>query len=286
VAELVLGTVQLGLNYGVTNKVGPISDNQVSKISNLALKFNISKLDTSMSYGESESRIGEFFTSSKFEIISKINAKENYTRETFNRQLEKLRRPSIYGLLVHNTADFLDSQNYELFDLLKSLQESELVSKIGASVYSVDELERMIEVFPKIDLIQIPGNILNLNLLNSEVVSNLVAGGCEIHVRSIFLQGLLLSNKNQIHDFFKPLAPILEELDYFAAAHSMSRLEILLSAVKFNKNITGAVVGVTSAGELSAIDKAWRNAQNVDLKIDGYTVAHLLDPRNWPMSIQ
>ena len=69
-SKLALGTVQFGLDYGVTNKQGKLTNTEARKVLKFAEKNNITTLDTASSYGNSEKVLGEIGISN-FEIITK-----------------------------------------------------------------------------------------------------------------------------------------------------------------------------------------------------------------------
>ena len=69
--KLAIGTAQFGLDYGIANDHGKVSQKEIKKILDLARSSNISLLDTAMDYGDSEFSIGEA-GSEDFDIVSKI----------------------------------------------------------------------------------------------------------------------------------------------------------------------------------------------------------------------
>ena len=104
--KLALGTVQFGLDYGITNQNGKISDSEASKIIHAASHTNISLFDTANAYGDSEARLGQLTNGySHCQFISKfsINKKNKINIEqVVQRSLYKLNSPALYGLLFHN----------------------------------------------------------------------------------------------------------------------------------------------------------------------------------------
>ena len=71
--DIVLGTAQFGLDYGVSNSGGEISDDELSRILDYARKYGVQYLDTANVYGDSEIRIGEMCELTKaFGLITKI----------------------------------------------------------------------------------------------------------------------------------------------------------------------------------------------------------------------
>ena len=73
--NLILGTVNFGIRYGIDKII--LKEKEVNKVLRLALKNNISLLDTAQSYGDSETRIGKY-KKAKFKVISKINFQKKH----------------------------------------------------------------------------------------------------------------------------------------------------------------------------------------------------------------
>jgi aryl-alcohol dehydrogenase-like predicted oxidoreductase len=101
--KIILGTVQFGLNYGINNKSGKISEKEAEKIFDYAYKNRIDTLDTANAYGNSETVIGKYLKISKncFKIVTKLNQKNNLDKQIQNTLL-KLKAEKIYGFLIHN----------------------------------------------------------------------------------------------------------------------------------------------------------------------------------------
>ena len=59
ISELSLGTVQLGVSYGINNQSGKPDRTQAFGILDTALTNGISALDTAAAYGDSEQVIGK-----------------------------------------------------------------------------------------------------------------------------------------------------------------------------------------------------------------------------------
>ena len=58
-AELVLGSVQLGVAYGAANRTGKPAHGAALQLVRRAADAGISQFDTARAYGDSEERIGE-----------------------------------------------------------------------------------------------------------------------------------------------------------------------------------------------------------------------------------
>jgi len=79
VSAMSLGTVQLGMNYGIANREGKPDSEKSFSILSAALETGVSALDTARSYGDSEEVLGAFFranpeTRDKFFITTKLSS--------------------------------------------------------------------------------------------------------------------------------------------------------------------------------------------------------------------
>ena len=90
--KLGIGTVQFGKKYGISNTLEEPNYQEVNKILKLAIKNNISILDTASEYGTSEIKIGKSHLKNNFKIITKTvkinslkitNIEINYVYKSF-----------------------------------------------------------------------------------------------------------------------------------------------------------------------------------------------------------
>lgn len=212
--KLGLGTVQFGLPYGIANRQGQPSIEAVRQILDQAAIAGVRTLDTAPLYGESEPVIGSLLSPSHpFELITKtpqfnldrIEAKDvSHLRKTFEKSLENLKQSSIYGLLVHRSNDLKIEGGEQLWEQMQDLKVSGKVQKIGVSVYSSQDIDAILANY-KIDIIQLPLNLFDQRLITNGYLAELKKLGIEIHVRSAFLQGLLLMPSADLPAFFQPL---------------------------------------------------------------------------------
>ena len=257
-SRLALGTVQFGIPYGISNQQGKVSLDAATEILNYAHIAGISTLDTAIAYGDSENRLGEIGVKD-WRIISKLpeipiatNDVLNWVRESVNGSLHRLKIPCLYGLLVHRPQQLLSNTGQEIYNALDLLKKEGLVDKIGISIYSPTELEELCNRF-SFDLIQAPFNIFDRSLKQSGWLSRLKLGGVEVHVRSIFLQGLLLMNPANRPAYFNRWQPIWIEWEQWLYTNNLTALQACLSFVLSNPDIDRVVVGVDSLSQLQEI---------------------------------
>ncbi len=281
--ELVVGTAQFGDPYGVTNAVGALSDERVRAILRSAIGAGIRTFDTAVAYGAAESRIGRLLPpDSGAGFITKISLSDvaaDGAEASVRASLRRLGTDRI-DVLFHRAADLEDGRFPVVLDELSALRESGIVSGIGVSVYEHDELARGVDRIPVLDLIQIPGSVVDRRLLDDPLVAGLAAAGTEVHIRSVFLQGLLLAPPDGLPAGFDALAPSLRTLDGLAARLGCSRLAVLLGAVRQYSAVRGVVVGVTGEAELAEILEAWDAAPEAVDFVSELPV-RMLDPRRW-----
>ncbi|WP_424096627.1 aldo/keto reductase [Moorena producens] len=195
--KLALGTVQFGLPYGVANQQGQVSLEEANAILNQAWSAEIDTLDTAIAYGSSEQRLGDMGVN-HWRIVSKLPSLPEgqtnvpvWVEQSLEESLKRLKIDKLYGLLLHRPKDLLSSQGQTLYNSLCALKERGWVQKIGISIYGPEELEALVAEF-EFDMVQAPFNVLDRRLIQSGWLARLHQSGVEVHVRSMFLQGLLL----------------------------------------------------------------------------------------------
>ena len=185
-----LGTAQFGIDYGISNTIGRVPKARIIEILDSALVAGIPVLDTASSYGNSEVLIGNIIASEQpFRIITKtpVLAGQTVVKEdvqiitdSFTRSLERLKRTSLSGLLVHHGKNLMLSGGHYLVEALKELKQTGLVEKIGVSVYSGAEIDQVLTMFTP-DIVQLPYNVVDLKLKQSGHLTKLKNLGIEIH---------------------------------------------------------------------------------------------------------
>jgi Predicted oxidoreductases (related to aryl-alcohol dehydrogenases) len=253
--KLALGTAQFGLNYGVSNTVGKVSDHQLQQILQVAAAAGITLLDTAQAYGDAESRLGMMSTED-FQVISKLapGITAATAQATVYQSLQQLKQPRLYGLMLHRTQDY----SPELWQKLQFMQSTGLIGKLGISVYTPEELDAWYAHDPLPSLVQLPANLLDQRFLRSGWLDRLKDAECEIHVRSVFLQGLLLMPPTQRPHRFSRFNAQFNSFDTLAQQYG--RLNLALAIQYAMPQIDRFVIGCCSAAELSDIIKACQQA--------------------------
>lgn len=287
--NLILGTAQFGSGYGITNKLGRISDNSISEILAVAQEAGIDLFDTAPDYGDAQARLGSLRgTESSPRYVSKFSLADSgeffVGGETlYASSLADLRVDTLYGLLFHRVADLRDSRATVAWNVLTKARETGVISRIGASIYDPNDLEIVVERFPDLDLIQFPGNLLDRRLLEHPEVHRLHAAGVEVHVRSAYLQGILLAEPERLPQHFAPLQTVLEKIRHDAKERNTTAMGLALGYLKHHPVVDAVLVGATTPDELRSTVDAW-TATNAESAISVPDLPQeILDPRLWKL---
>ena len=217
--QLILGTVQLGLDYGINNDVGKPSVEKSFEILDYAFHNGISILDTANAYGDSEKIIGNYMkkTGNEFKISTKLSALNGsniskFITEQINSSLELLSKDFIDLYLIHNFNDIIDNE-----DLIVELKNTNKVSHVGVSLYEPSELEFLLSNYcDDIDFVQIPFNILDSRWIQNDLLKRTKENRIKIFARSIFVQGLIFmvdeAKMNNIHNDLKKYIEFISNL--------------------------------------------------------------------------
>ena len=175
--KLVLGTAQIGSNYGITNNQ-IISEKEIKKIFNFCKTNNINKIDTAASYIESENIIGKYIDDNWIintklpKIPDNIIDINNFIRNETSKSIKKLNIKNINCLFIHNTETLFSKNSNDIYKTLLTLKKEKIIRKIGISIYTPNELDKILRSY-EFDYIQVPINIFNQSFANSENLKKL-----------------------------------------------------------------------------------------------------------------
>ena len=277
--KIALGTVQFGINYGVTNQKGQVTIDQVKRILDFAKNNGINTLDTASGYGDSEQVLGRA-GNDDFKIITKtisINNGINQVIDGFYQSLEVLKKQQIEGLLIHNISDVENSQFNTLFEKLNKLKKEGLIKSVGFSTYTPSQVDFLLSNFD-FDLIQLPFNVFDTRLIEGGQLQELKYKNIEIHARSIFLQGVLLGLDN-LPGYFSTWKSQFDEYRAIVNESGLSLLEYALNFALNIKEIDKVLVGVNSEKQLKEIISSVK--EEIDLSSYPINDKDLLNPSNW-----
>lgn len=291
VRRMGLGTVQFGLQYGVSAPDCQVSQRQACDILQSAFTAGVRVIDTAPAYGNSESVVGQCTsTMDEFSVITKTAPTRSmrvqiddvdHVRRTLEHSLVRLGRESLYGVLVHHAEDLLVPGGERLFDMLREFQAKGKAIKIGVSIYTGEQVRALLEKFD-VDLVQLPLNIFDQRLIADGTLALLKARQVEIHVRSAFLQGLLLMRPEQVPDSIAQVRPRLNEFRERCRRNGMTPLAAALQFVLQQSNVDCVIVGVHTSMQLQeCINVAVSPSPYFEYEEFACDDERIIDPRRW-----
>ncbi|QOD62086.1 aldo/keto reductase [Polaribacter haliotis] len=242
IKKIGIGTVQFGLNYGISNKKGKTKVEEINQILETAREKGVETIDTASAYGNAEELLGNY-NLDEFKIISKFmpSEKGDSISNQFNNTLKKLKLSSIYAYLAHRPMSII--KNPEQWKELQQFKSDGKVQKIGFSLNEPEEINELLKKGFIPDLIQVPYNYFDRRF--EEIMINLSGRGCEIHSRSTFLQGLFFMDVNKLAPFFDEVKPNLKLLN-----NNKTLPKSLLSFVTNKNFINKVIIGVENNNQL------------------------------------
>lgn len=255
--NVVLGTAQFGMNYGVVNKQGKPNEKKVFDILSLFFEKGGEWFDTAPAYGDSEVVLGKVlknFSNSK--IITKTPIDNSSYRKSFECSLKHLNCDSLHGLLVHRPEELLEDK-CKIKELI-SLKDEKLVLKIGVSVYDPTLISKLIQVLD-FDIVQAPCNVFDQRILDAKVLDELQKNRIEVHARSLYLQGILLTPYDQLPKSFDSYLTLFKEYQEMLKKHDLTLMQGALVFFETCANLHKSVIGVDSMMQLDQIARCETN---------------------------
>jgi aryl-alcohol dehydrogenase-like predicted oxidoreductase len=297
ISHITMGTVQLGLPYGIANKTGIPDSKSAEQILNLAYDNGINTFDTAKVYGNSEAVIGKWIRerspevniitkiSSELDSISDIREFKLKLRTSIEDSLQKLSISTLWGLFFHSIST-LKRFPHEALDIMTEMKKDGMCNNIGVSVYSSGEAVYALS-FNEINCIQVPVNILDQRFLTIGMQSLYKEKECFLFARSILLQGLLCLDSQEADLKIPGAGQYLNALKKLSKDYGISIQEMAIKFVQGHKFIHSLVLGMETPEQLEnnltnirSNDLPEALVNEIKLKFDSVP-ANINDPRTW-----
>lgn len=278
--NMILGTANLGMHYGINNRKSTSKIESI-EIIRLAIDCGVLGIDTAKAYGSAETIIGKATSkNSHIRVTTKLHLNADSNFDSIKVQIEdslaKTKQKKLYGLLIHNTEAI---RRNDIRGIVDAIYETELVTKVGVSCYDVKDILVAKETCDSFELFQVPENILDQRLIDSSEMSVLAKQGNEFHVRSIFLQGLLLINPKAEALPLEFDRSALLNLHNYATQHNVSVIDICMSYARSIPWSKGTVIAAASREQMAEI----LNHREIKFqpRIFQTLPESIIDPRYW-----
>lgn len=301
VSEIGLGTVELGLDYGV-----PVAgehlrppEEQAARLLNQALDLGVNFIDTARAYGASEEVIGRALKGRRREYVLATKLIRIREEGQSDRELRDQVKASIAESLRRLQTDVVDllQLHYSGVEVITSgrvlaaVQEAQragYVRYIGASTYGTEEPIAVLRD-GGYDTLQVAYNLVD-RTMEAEVFPLAQRLDVGIIVRSVLLRGVLTHRYKFIPPALADLKAAIERLDALVGREVASLPEMAYRFVLANPAVSTALVGTARMAELkAALEFAGMGPLSEDLvarirEIEVHERSQLI-PSNWPADL-
>ena len=213
-------------------------------------------------------------------IPNQIDNYDKWVNQSLLDILKKTKMKKLYGLLIHDSNDLLKTNGLAIYNALKKQKEMGLVDKIGVSVYDPKDLKSLIENY-FFDIVQLPLNIFDKRFVENNLLQNLNDLGIEVHVRSIFLQGLLLMDEDRLPIQFFKWKPEFKKWYEWLSKNNITPVDACFQFVKSCNYVNKVLVGIQNERQLLEIINAYKKSEIKVFPDFGIQDKKLIDPREW-----
>lgn len=262
-SQLTLGTVQLGLDYGVSNAGGIPAEQEIQLMLNYALEAGITTWDTARQYGTSEQVLGTFLQNrieentvnlvSKFKISpANLDSLERAWKEVYESVTQSLSTLGVERLpvaMLHKGDEPIQKVMKILPGIIRRLKEEELIAIGGLSAYFPEDVPWFLDE-EEIQATQVPLNIFDQRLVKSGLLDQMEKADKLVFVRSLFLQGLFFMDPDQLTGNLRGAAPYLSSLRTLADNAEMSVAQLAFSYVRDLPGVSSIVFGAINEQQI------------------------------------
>ena len=287
-----LGTVQLGIEYGLGEHSAKPTEEAAFAILDRAVDLGVNTLDTANNYGESEAVIGRWLTKRRAEgkklpyIVTKVgplkHGSYDMLRDDVMYQLEGcMKRLCIDKLDIFMLHDFEDynCDRDAMRKIFAEIKDQGLYDYSAISAYSRHDYGVIAE--SGFDATQIPINVFDWSQIENGGMQKLADSGMMIFTRSVFLQGLVFHTPEDLDPRMDFCFPYLRRFIELYKEFELSPAALALSFVLSLPGVTQAVMGCDTADQVEANCKLFD--QTVTLTQDQldklHDAFHDIDPR-------
>ena len=262
---ITLGTAQLGLKYGIANKSGMPESKETMTLIHSAIEHGVNWVDTARAYGLSEQRVGEALSGgwlSRTRVVTKLDPLsdlpddasvlciENLVHKSLLTSQNSLGMKHLDVVLLHRWMHH-DSHQGQIWEILNQQKTLGLIKELGASIYKPAEA---IEALSDKDVthLQIPFNLLDHRWQDTEFQNALSnRPDVRIHARSVFLQGLLISDPDIWPEWDDNAADRVNLIDQLVGEFGRkNRADLCMAFVLSHDWVDSIVIGVETSQQL------------------------------------
>jgi len=279
IKKFIIGSANFYQKYGADSI--KIKKKEIEKILELSLNYNINKIDTAHSYIKKNSFFKKI--SDQFEFITKLKPNKHwiskdYSQKNLQIHMQQFKNHKVDTLMFHDV-DILFKKNGEKIFQNFEVFKKKYFKKIGVSIYDLNSLGYLLDRY-NVDVVQCPYNIIDKRLITSGWYETLKKRKIETHVRSVFLQGLLVNRLVYKKKYFKKWKQKFSEWFDYIENKNLSPIDYCLSDL-LNFDFDKVVIGINNYNHLNEILNFKKVNLNNNVLNFKKNDLKLIDPRNW-----
>lgn len=274
---LLLGTAQLSSPYGVMYESHKHRRSDPSEILRLAERSGFDGVDTSPVYPMAEEEIGK--SSTQLHVYTKLQPGVSAT-QSIQTSLVKLAKTCIAGVFFHERLSLDSGQKIALREMTEL--KGATIEQIGASIYDADEFELALSA-PEIDVIQLPLSVADQRFFDQ--IQRARDAGKRLMARSIFLQGVLLTDPHALPDNLKVMASSLADMRKACDFSGLTPMEACVGFIRDVCDVDAIIAGFSSTTHVEEFLTAWNQEPQFE-KLERFLGRAPVrfpasDPRRW-----
>lgn len=261
-SQLALGTVQLGMPYGISNTSGAPAPDESFRMLQYAAEAGINTFDTARQYGNAEEVLAGYLSRatlparvvSKFKIsaahAANLEAAWKEAEQSVRESLRVLNIPKLPVCLLHKGIEPMEDLMKVVPEILRRLKEEELIDIGGISAFYPEDVAYFLEE-EEVEATQVPMNVLDQRLITNGHLVRLQQHNKLVFVRSVFLQGLFFMQDDQLKGDLRKAAPHLQQLRRLAAEAGMSIAQLAFSFIRDQPAVNSIVIGAVNTAQIA-----------------------------------
>lgn len=280
--KFIFGTANLFSKYGQKGIL--IKRNKSLNLMNFAYKNNVKTLDVSSDYAIFDKDLKKLSFDKwniSFKITKKILLKMNSKKKVkkfIDFILNKFKCKKIDYILYHHDKDLLTRKGQLFFKHLLYFKKIKIIKKIGVSIYDFKKLDILLNKFP-IDVVQVPFNVLDQRLNNNLYRRIISRKKIEVHIRSIFLQGILVDKRLLPVKLKNNLA--IKKWFIYIKKNNLNPIRESFKFINENKFIKKIIIGYRDNKQLKEILSNCNYKSSFDYSVFNCKSKKIIDPRKW-----
>lgn len=296
VSALALGTVELGMDYGIVvpGDYGRPGEAEAIRLVHAALDAGINLIDTARVYGQSEAVLGRALRDRRDRVVlaTKVDA-QGYHGRALKRHMWASLETSLQTLgtdyldiwQIHNLDAALLDQVDVMAGVFTAARRRGLVRWFGGSTYGT-EIPLAALATGLFDTLQVTYSVLDQRLAG-RVFPLAAEKNVGIIVRSVLLQGVLTARGDHLPAHLEPLRACSRQFRRLVAASGLdlSPAQVAIAFGLAHPQIDSVLVGVRTERELREDLQALQVTLPPDLLAQLYQLrlddANLLNPGTW-----